>query len=119
MAIDPVPSHLPSPVTVDKITAHNAKPRPLNAAESSSSTAGTSGALARLMKTRRLIWPGLCLACRTAVRNENPSSAIATASTTKATIGETSVSGCRTRLMPSTTEKTAPTTNSTTATMNA
>jgi hypothetical protein len=40
---------LPSPVTVDKITANKAKPRPISAAKSSS-TIGSSGALDRRMK---------------------------------------------------------------------
>ena len=119
IAIDPAPSHLPLPVIVDSVTAISAKPRPISAAKSSSSTTGSSGALARRMKARQLIRPRDWFDWLIAVRNENASSTIATPSTANATTGESTSSGCLIRLMPSYSEKIAPTTNSTTATMNA
>jgi hypothetical protein len=117
--IEPAPSHRPSPVTVDTVTAHNAKPRPISAAKSSRSTIGSSGAFACLMNAlhgtrRRDLFDWLM-----AVRNEKASSAIATARTVKATAGESTFSGWMIRLIPSYSEKIAPTTNRTTATINA
>ncbi len=101
IAMDPAPSHRPSSVTVDKITAHNAKPRPIRAAKSSSSTTGSSGALARLMKAPHLTRPRDSFDWLMAVRNEKASRPIATPRTMNATTGETTFSGCVNRLTPS------------------
>ena len=78
-------------------TPKRANASPISAAESSSRTAGTSGALARRMK-RMIRRPGLPSPpawCDSliAVRNENPSSTAAMASTTSATTGEVIFSG--------------------------
>ena len=86
---------------------------------SSSRTAGSSGALARRMNASQPPEPRTWFDSRTAVRRERLSRTIAIASTTNATTGDRTGSGCVILWMPSKTEKTAPPVNSTTATMNA
>ena len=122
IAIEPAPSHRPSPVASVSDTPISANTRPVSAAVSSSTTAGSSGALARLMnrtKLRQLAEPRAGRDSLIAVRSENASSAMAMNSTTNATKGEVTCSGCLIRSTPSYTENSAPTVNSTTATMNA
>ena len=100
-------------------TPASAKTSPISAARSSSRMAGSSGALARRINARHPFRPRTRFVSCTAVRSEKLSRPIAMIRTTKATTGEWIGSGLMILWTPSYSENTAPTVNSTTATMNA
>ena len=101
MATLPKASHRASPVTVASVIPTSAKPRPMSAPTSSSSTTGSSGLLVVRMKRHQLLRPRTFSTSRAAVRSDVPSRTIAMPSTTNAQIGESSSCGLMSFSTPS------------------
>ena len=72
-ATDPTPSHLSFPVSWESSTPRKARKSPMRAAESSSSTTGSSGVFVRWTNCRQPRPPRTSFASRIAVRSENDS----------------------------------------------
>ncbi len=112
----PTASQTGSPVTMVRPMPASANTRPTSAARSSISTTGSSGARAAWMNSHQEAAPLTCRASATAVRRENPSSAVATSRMTIATSALSSSWGWRSFATPSWTENSPPTLNNTIAT---
>lgn len=104
---------------VVRVTPASANASPISAPRSSSSTTARSGALVRRMNCHHVCPARADRDSRTAVRNENVSSTIATPSTPNAQPGLSSSVGARTLCEPSYSANSPPTRKIVSATRNA
>ncbi len=108
-----MPSQTPEPVTTDRTTATRAITRPTSAPESSSSSTGSSGAFERRMNSGHDAPRRSGFDSRTAVRNDDASSTIATRRMATAHCGDSSSCGWRSFSTPSKMANMEPSANST------
>ncbi len=116
-AAAPIPSNAPLPVTTARVMPIRANTRPNRAPVSSSRMTGSSGLRVSLTNRPSDRLPRTLFVSFSAVRSEKLSKMIATKRTANAICGSLRSSGCWILWMPSYSENSPPTRNSTIATM--